>query len=33
VCIFFEKGPVEALFGLVWGGYPLFIIKKGAKND
>jgi hypothetical protein len=33
VCIFFEKGPVEALFGLVWGGYPPFLIKKGAKND
>jgi hypothetical protein len=33
VCIFFEKGPVEALFGLVWGGYPLILIKKGAKND
>ena len=33
VCIFLENGPVEALFGLVWGGYPLFIIKKGAKND
>ena len=33
VCIFFEKGPVEALFGLVWGGYPPILIKKGAKND
>ena len=33
VCKFLEKGPVEALFGLVWGGYPLFIIKKCAKND
>ncbi len=33
VCKILEKGPVEALFGLVWGGYPLFIIKKCAKND
>jgi hypothetical protein len=33
VCIFFEKGPVEAHFGLVWGGYPPILIKKGAKYD